>query len=610
MTVNDNGDLELLLDHLRDSRGFDFTGYKRASLTRRITKRMQMVGVDSYTAYRDLLEAQPEEFAALFDTILINVTSFFRDRELWDYVASTVIPRVLEGKDDDATIRIWSAGCASGEEAYSLAILLCDAIGEERFRNQVKIYGTDADNGALTIARHARYPSRAVEGVVSPDQIARYFERVDADYVFRSDLRRSVIFGRHDLVMDPPISRVDLLSCRNTLMYFNAETQRRVLGNFHFALAHDGYLLLGKSEALVTRTNLFRIDDLKRHVFQRDGVQRPRRTPVPPPARAIPTSSDRLLGSSFDASPLAQLIVAADGRLVHANRQARTLFGIGLSQIGRPLKDLEVSYRPVELRSRLDEVLGGRRAVMISDTEHTLPGGGLEYFDVQLLPLGPDGGVAAGISVVFTPTGRFKRLREEAERFQRELETTYEELQSPTEALETTNEELQSTNEELETTNEELHSTNEELETMNEELQSTNEELEAMNDELRERSVELNELSSFLQIVLGSLSSAVVVRNAHMAVQNWNRQAEELWGLRADEVELTHFLNLDIGIQVDALGPAIRACLSGNSEIEQRQLDAVDRRGRSFQCQVTIKPLQPKAERPEGVIIIMDRLAS
>jgi two-component system CheB/CheR fusion protein len=606
VTVEESDDLEVLLHHLRENRGFDFTGYKRASLGRRIRKRMADLGVDSFAEYRDLLEAQPDEFGALFDTILINVTSFFRDPELWDYVGATVLPRILEAKSD-GRIRVWSAGCASGEEAYSLAILMCDAVGEERFRSEVKVYGTDADNAALTTARHARYPRRGVEGVVSPEHLDRYFERVDDDYVFRGDLRRSVIFGRHDLVMDPPISRVDLLSCRNTLMYFNAETQRRVLSSFHFALAPGGYLLLGKAEALVTRTNMFRTDDPKRHVFQRDGVSRVPRLLPPTPAPTPLTSGDRLMMASFDGSPIPHLIISGDGRLEFANRQARTLFAIGLSQVGRPLKDLEVSYRPVELRSRLDEVLSGRRAVTITDVEHTLPSGSTEYFDVQLLPLGQEGTGTAGISVLFTPTSRYKHLRDEAERFQRELESTYEELQSTNEELETTNEELQSTNEELETTNEELHSTNEELETMNEELQSTNEELETMNDELRERSIELDGLSSFLQMILGSLTSAVVVLNQSMAVLVWNLPAEELWGLRADEVEGSHFLNLDIGIAVDELAPPIRAVLNGSANDEQRELDAVDRRGRKFRCVVTIKPLQPAGERPDGVIIMMDR---
>src|SRR5262245_7092302 len=278
---DDEQSLEPLLDYVRDARAFDFTGYKRASLMRRIRKRMQEVGSDSFGSYQLVLESDANEFASLFDTILINVTSFFRDRDPWTYLADSVIPRLLSNHPDDAPIRLWSTGCASGEETYSLAILFCDAVGEDAFRNRVKIYGTDADNDALKTARHARYPASAIEGAITADRIVRYFERIDDHYVFRSDLRRSVIFGRHDLVMDPPISRVDLLSCRNTLMYFTSDTQRRILGQFHFALSPGGFLLLGKSEALVTRTNLFRVDDLRRHVFQKDGTSRPALTPVP-----------------------------------------------------------------------------------------------------------------------------------------------------------------------------------------------------------------------------------------------------------------------------------------------------------------------------------------
>src|SRR4051794_12404884 len=279
--VEPDDGMEELLQYVKESRGFDFTGYKRASLTRRIQKRMAMAGADGYAAYQEILEAEPDEFVELFNTILINVTGFLRDPESWAYFAEDIIPRIVEGKEEDETIRVWSAGCASGEEPYSLAVLMCDIVGEDRFRRSVKIYGTDADNEALVQARHARYPIKALNSAFTEEQVSRYFEMEDLAMVFRKDLRRSVIFGRHDLVQDPPISRVDLLVCRNTLMYFNAEVQRRILGNFHFALNDGGYLFLGKSEAMVTRTSLFSVVDARRHVFEKRPGERPRR-PIPP----------------------------------------------------------------------------------------------------------------------------------------------------------------------------------------------------------------------------------------------------------------------------------------------------------------------------------------
>src|SRR4051794_34509723 len=254
--MSDEGAFDELLRYLRESRGFDFTGYKPSTLRRRLQKRMDAVGADSFEAYCEFLEVQPDEFDVLFDTILINVTSFFRDPEAWDVIRAQVVPAILEGKADDAPIRIWSAGCASGEEAYSAAMLLAEALGEEAFQRRVKIYGTDADEDALDTARQALYDAAKLEEV--PDELRlRYFERLGTRWCFRKDLRRSMIFGRNNLVRDAPISRVDLLLCRNTLMYFNSETQGQVLRRLHFALQPAGYLCLGKSEMLLTRRDLF-----------------------------------------------------------------------------------------------------------------------------------------------------------------------------------------------------------------------------------------------------------------------------------------------------------------------------------------------------------------
>lgn len=265
---NQDQEFEALLEYLRQRRGFDFTGYKRTSLRRRVSKRMNMVGIENFRDYLDYLEVHPDEFTNLFNTILINVTAFFRDASAWDYLAQEVIPRIVEGRAADEPIRVWSAGCASGEEAYTLAILLAEALGPEQFRHQVEIYATDVDEEALAQARQASYSPKALEPL--PVELrARYFEALENRYVFRPDLRRAVTFGRHDLVQDAPISCLDLLVCRNTLMYFNAETQGRILGRFHPALNDNGFLFLGRAEMLLTRTNLFTPVDLKHRIFIR-----------------------------------------------------------------------------------------------------------------------------------------------------------------------------------------------------------------------------------------------------------------------------------------------------------------------------------------------------
>jgi two-component system CheB/CheR fusion protein len=221
---------EALLQYLKRTRGFDFANYKRAGLARRFEKRMQTVGMPDgdFAAYQDYLEVHPEEFAHLFNTILINVTGFFRDPTAWDYLAAVVVPEIVSKKRDGDPIRVWSAACASGEEAYSLAILFAEAMGTEAFCERVKIYATDVDEDALNTARQASYGPREIAGV-SPPLLKKYFEPSNGRFVFHKDMRRCVIFGRHDLFEDAPISRVDMLACRNALMYFNAEAQGRIL---------------------------------------------------------------------------------------------------------------------------------------------------------------------------------------------------------------------------------------------------------------------------------------------------------------------------------------------------------------------------------------------
>jgi len=602
--VDDSG-LEALLHYVRDERGFDFTGYKRTSLRRRILKRMEALDLDGFETYRECLERDDAEFEQLFNTILINVTRFFRDPDSWRGVADTVIPEILSGKGATDPVRAWVPGCASGEEAYTIAILLCEAMGDAAFRDRVKIYATDLDMDALDTGRRATYPRTALVEAVGEERADRYFEHDGSLATFRPELRRAVIFGRHDLLQDPPISRVDLLSCRNTLMYFTAAAQFEVLARFEFSLRPDGYLLLGKSETLATRSNLFVPVDLKRRIFAARLDRAVGRTAFGRGTeRHVEPSEQEIRTAGFDLGQAPQVLVDTEGALAAANQHARVLFGLTMRDVGRPLQDLELSYRPVELRSRIDAVVSERRQVNIHNVEMTA-GADVRTFDVILSPVVSSAGVLTGTSISFIEVTPQRQLQQELDRSRAELDTAYEELQSTVEELETTNEELQSTNEELETTNEELQSMNEELETMNEELQSTNEELETINDELRQRTDELNDVNSYLESILTSLQTGVIVVNRDMRIQVWNQQATELWGLRGDEVEGEHLMNLDIGLPVDQLHQPIRACLGGESEVEVK-LDAVNRRGRAIACSVKATPLRSGDGTPIGVILVMD----
>jgi two-component system CheB/CheR fusion protein len=608
----DNGEFEAILAYLKESRGFDFTGYKRTSLARRVNRRMSQVGIENYSDYIDYLQANAKEFIALFNTILINVTGFFRDPEAWDYIRSDVVPSLLAKRTPDDPVRIWSAGCASGEEAYTLAMLFAEAVGPDQFRQRVKIYATDVDEQALAAARQAAYAKSTVDDV--PEGLLdKYFEPQGEQYVFRKDLRRSVIFGRNDLVQDAPISRIDLLVCRNTLMYFNAETQAKILGRLHFALAQRGLLFLGKAEMLLSHTRIFDPVNLRQRLFRRSpstlvglgGLVAQAFMPDRHTDSEI-GGLDELRDYAFSASPVAQVVITGDDVVALVNQQAELVFGLSNRDVGRLLRDLEVSYRPVELRAYVEQARVERRAIRIKDVEWQRGPGESVWLEIHVNPLVHSDNGLLGVSIVFHDVTAARALLDELAHANRQLESAYEELQSTNEELETTNEELQSTVEELETTNEELQSTNEELETMNEELQSTNDELQTINDTLRDRTVELDEVNDFLESILISIRAGVVVVDLEMRILAWNRGAEDLWGLRQEEARGEHLLNLDIGLPLAELRPIVRNALADTAFETVIHLEAVNRRGRSVRVRVVCGSLRNPSGIVQGAILVME----
>jgi two-component system, chemotaxis family, CheB/CheR fusion protein len=612
----DDGDsgLEELLIFIRDARGFDFTGYKRSTLARRIRKRMHEAGSADYVDYRDRLESSAEEFGHLFNTILINVTGFFRDAETWTFLQREVMPELLPDTDPAREIRVWSAGCASGEEAYSLAIAFSEALGIEECAKRVKIYGTDVDDEALRDARAGLYSAKALETL--PAELRdKYFEQNGTQFAFRPDLRRRVIFGRHDITRDAPISRLDLLVCRNTLMYFNVETQSQAIDRFHFALREGGYLFLGKAEMLLSDGERFEVVSMRQRIFRRrPGAALARYQSVPIRLDAIGTPEMREAGRkrqlrdlALEKAPFASLGIDSDGNVVLINAQMRTMFGITSRDIGRPFHDLEISYRPVELRSLIERAYAEHRVVRVSGIERQVSPGETQYLDIHVQPLWASDGLAAGVLLLFIDTSITTRLQIEVKRNREELDTAHEELQSTNEELETTNEELQSSIEELETTNEELQSTNEELETTNEELQSGNEELEAMNEEMRVRTAELDEARTFLEGVLSSIAAGVVVLDADLTVRSWNKGAEELWGLRAEEVSNQAFFQLDFGLPTAEVRDIVNECLTNSRRTSPIQVVAINRIGRTITCTVTCSPLKGNGNG-EGVVLLMEEV--
>src|SRR5918997_339094 len=558
MSTHDGASLEALLEFLKQSRGLDFTGYKRASLERRFRRRMDTMRCASYADYLDYLEVHPEEFQELFDTLLINVTSFFRDAPAWKRMKESVIPELIAGKPPDEPIRVWSAGCASGQEAYSLAMVLADALGPAEY-------------------------------------LERFFEPSRHGHVFRADLRRMVIFGRNNLMEDAPISRLDVLACRNTLMYFTADSQERILRHFHFALVEGGVLMLGKSEMMLSHRSSFAAIDLPQRIFRRDGRPRALRNRVADLGSEathleLQLSEDERVTRdvALEVGPQPQMLVSRSGVLTFANLAARTLFGIPVEAFGRPFQDLEISYQPAELRSPVEEAIRERRRVSLGEIRFNPAKGDERRMEVTVNPLLPDGDAAFGAAIVFVDVTRFGALETELEASRRDLQLAYEELQSTIDELETTNEELQSANEELQTTNEELQSTN---------------------DELGDRTVALNRSNEFLEAILTALGVAVAIVDREHRVMAWNRSAEELWGLRQDEAVGQHFLALDIGLPTEGVAPALRSDLGGAGEDRAEvELEAVNRRGKTITCAATIVAFAGRdGAEPEvaGAIVLM-----
>jgi len=592
---------EKLIEYLRDTRGFDFTGYKRASLLRRVSLRCSELSIDNFRAYLDYLQVHTEEFGSLFNKILINVTEFFRDKETWDYLAEKVIPRIAAKTGE---IRVWSTGTSSGEEAYSAAILLCEALGEESFVDRVKIYATDVDEEALAKARGG-YTAKELASVDDALRL-RYFERQGERFMFRTALRRTIIFGRHDLTQDAPISRLDLLICRNTLIYFMAETQGRILARFHYALNDDGYLFLGRAEMLLTHAALFTPVDVKERIFTKVAslhlqdrlvllAQSGSKEATNHIARQL-----RVRELTTEGTPYPQIVVDAAGILISANQPARLLFTIPADDLGRSLKDLELSYKPVDLRTPIDRINRERRPVSMPSVEIKRGDGTPGLYDIHAAPLIDDDGSLVGIVINYVDITHASQLRSELERLGQEL-------QSHKEELETTNEELQSTVEELETTNEELQSTNEELETLNEELESTNAELNSINTDLQLRTREVERLNTLLLAVTGNIEVGAAVLDGGMRVQLWNERAADLWGVRSEEVVGNSFFNLDIGLPAEQLRGLIRAGTGGRPLHDELVVKATTRKGREIRCRVIAHAIGD-GDRSAGVVLVMEEL--
>jgi two-component system CheB/CheR fusion protein len=533
------GTLRELLQELAEQRHFDFRGYKKTTLERRFRRRMFQLSLGSYAEYGDYIREHPDEVNGLLNTLLINVTEFFRDPPAWEILRHEILPPLLKRIKPGHSFRAWSAGCASGEEPYSIAIMLAEHFGHRIRDYDVKIYATDIDEEALNAARRGEYSLEAVKHVRS-EWREKYFHGKESLRVNR-ELRRLVIFGRSNLGQDAPISHVNLLVCRNVLIYFDSDLQKHILTRLHYALEPGGVLFLGKSESQLANSQQFQRMNPRWRIFQRStsnallDERREPRPEVPEQTVSQPRRSNQELDGMkqqhrhlLDTISVGVFALAEDDTITEHNASALTLCGLPPANLlGKRLPDTDLFTRIPDLGSQI-------QATRLHDQSSRFPmrikvGSEEKLLGIAIRPLLDDKRQRSGTLIYIEDQTLEEKLHTTVE----ELESTSDQLQSANEELETTNEELQSTNEELETTNEELQSTNEELETTNEELQSLNEELETTNQELQERTKELDQVNSVYSLTLERIRRPVMLVNEERHIEFWNAMALRLFGFKS-----------------------------------------------------------------------------
>ncbi|HEX9120033.1 MAG TPA: CheR family methyltransferase [Terriglobales bacterium] len=549
-----------IVEELASRCALDLRGYKHGTLQRRMHKRMQRLSVSSYYDYLDLIRRTPGEANELLSTVLINVTEFFRDAPAWEALRTSVLPSLLERLQPGDAFRAWCPACASGEEPYSLAILLAEHFGKRLPEQEIKIYATDIDEEALNSARRGEYPWDRLRRV-RPQWRQKYFTGSGATARIVREVRKMVIFGRSNVLTDAPISHCSLVVCRNLLIYFDAASQREIMKRLHYALDPDGVLFLGKAESKLSDSQVFQSINARWRIFRklapgqngetRAAGGREVRSMVARKNHEIERElrnrrlQERYILESVQSALI--LLDAADVVLTH-NDGATRIWSLGVDSIeGQPIHSTPIAAKCPELSSRLEESRRNPQETVVFRAKLRNQADGRDHVIVINLRAMLDesrqrtGTVMHCDDVTHQDAQRdtsqqLESTGEELKSANERLETSNEELHSTNEELETTNEELQSTNEELETTNEELQSTNEELETANEELQSLNEELENMNEELEHRTKEMHQHTERYAESLRSLPFPVMLLDGKEKVQLWNSAAQKLLGIGSSSV--------------------------------------------------------------------------
>jgi two-component system CheB/CheR fusion protein len=630
-------EISTLFRLLRARTSADFSLYKQSTLKRRIMRRMILHKKEALHQYIKLVETSPVELDALFNDLLINVTSFFRDAQTFKVLKKKVFPRIVKAHTEDTPLRFWVCGCSTGEEAYSLAISLVEFFEQTRTHRAAQIFATDVSDVGIERARAGIYPPN-IQQDVSPERLRRFFKKVNGSFQVHKSIRDMCVFARQNVLVDPPFSNLDLVSCRNVLIYFGPLLQRRVVPLFHYALRTTGYLLLGSSETIGASTEHFAILDKKHKIYAkkatylRPGFEIPSKAPEAElrASRAASVAAaaglatrenkpldlqqhlDRLLLREFSPPTV---VVNAQMDVVHfrgrTGRYLEHASGSASLNIFKMLREsLSVSVRAALSKASRQDLPVTHAGIEFRHNSHTFE------LTVEVVPFRLEPLEERFFVVVFrensTPlpgpapggdkesaTSPAGRLRRELSRVKLDLLATKESMQSIIEEQEATNEELKSANEEIQSSNEELQSTNEELETAKEELQSTNEELTTLNEELQNRNVELSQANNDLLNLLASVNIPIIMVGHDLTIRRFTPMAERLFNLIPSDVG-RRLSDMNRSVLMPDLDKIIRQVIDDLTIVER---ETQDRDGHFYLLR--IRPYRTRENKIEGAVIIL-----
>ncbi len=614
-----------IFDLLRQAFGVDFANYKFNTIGRRIARRMVLRHVDRLEQYVELLQDDPAELEALYRDVLIMVTEFFREPETFAALRSAVFPALIAGRSPDQELRVWVPGCASGEEAYSLAMTLNDFLGGQAVRPQVKLFATDINQRAIDQARPGIY-AETIAGSLPDAYLGRFFTKVDRGYQVVKAIREQCIFAAHDLTREPPFSHLDLISCRNLLIYLGPVLQKRVIPTLHYALAPKGYLVLGSSETIGSHGDLFDVIDKKHRIYRARGRTRyptadvwpaqigtaPTSTPPPSAPQAAPQKQPFDVDRAADAVLLAGYTPPA----VVVNERLEIVRFRGQTE---PYLRHVPGKATLDLLAMASEELAVHLGAAIAEARRTGEAAAVrnlslrvserdELLHLHVVPIAAQGDelhfvvlfeAVPAEAAATLQKGKAKTSRSKNASVQGELVATRDYLQSVIEDKESANEELRAANEEVQSANEELQSINEELETAKEELQSTNEELVTVNDELSGRNAELGALTDDLTNLFASTDIPMIMVDRGLHVRRVTPAVQEVLGLAPDVLERL-LADLDLPIDMPDLSKLVKEVIDTLAPLAR---DVQNHQGRWFSLRV--RPYTTAANTVAGAVIAL-----